>query len=83
DMAAFGVHGRTDFGAADPALRPLLVPLVTRPLTRRAAETVALAHLRALGYEVGERTRLDAALRLPATATNDIEVTGNAHGNQA
>ena len=50
------------------------------PPGERAA---VLARLRALGYEMEERTRLNAALRLRAGAADGIGVTGNAHGNQA
>jgi FkbM family methyltransferase len=70
-------------GHAERALWPRLVVLEARPGARGEEETPALAHLRGLGYEVQERTRLNAVLRLPAGAADRIGVTGNAHGNQA
>ncbi len=68
---------------AAPALWPRLVVLEAREGTQDGNATPALAHLRSLGYEIEERTRLNAVLRLPASATDGIGVTGNAHGNQA
>lgn len=50
---------------------------------RRGEETSALAHMLALGYEIQERTRLNAVLLLPADGPDDVEDTGDAHVDQA
>jgi FkbM family methyltransferase len=67
------------FVHAHRALWPRLVVIEAR----HGEETPALAHLRALGYETEERTRLNAVLQRAAAPTSGIGVTGNAHGNQA
>jgi FkbM family methyltransferase len=70
------------FDHAERALWPRLVVLEAY----RGEETPALAHLRALGYEIEGRTRQNAVLRLAAPAdglADGFGDTGYAHGNQA
>lgn len=64
---------------APRALWPRMIVLEAR----HGEETRALAHLRARGYEILERTRLNAVLTLPADGPARIGDTGNAHGDQA
>ena len=64
---------------APRALWPRMIVLEAR----HGEETPALAHLRARGYEILERTRLNAVLTLPADGPARIGGTGDAHGDQA
>ena len=50
---------------------------------RRGEETAALAELLAHGYEILERTRLNAVLTAPTDAADGIGDTGYAHGDEA
>ncbi len=67
------------FHTAPRALWPRCVVLEAR----HGEETPALAHLLALGYEIQERTRLNAVLSMPADGPDDVEDTGDAHVDQA
>lgn len=67
------------FGQAPRALWPRAVVLEARD----GEETPALAHLRTLGYDIAERTRLNAVLTLPADRPAGIGDTGDADGDEA
>lgn len=67
------------FHTAPRALWPGTIVLEARD----GEETPALAHLLALGYDIQERTRLNAVLALRADGPVGIGDTGDAHGNQA
>ncbi|MEO1493159.1 MAG: FkbM family methyltransferase [Pseudomonadota bacterium] len=64
------------FSNAPRALWPGMVILEAR----RGEETPALQHLRSLGYDVEERTRMNVVARAPAPAANPASNTGDAHG---